>query len=90
MLPIYSLLLNLLVTLVAGALVFAGWVANRKRIAAETIGRADEQARRTLIDAERDAETRKKEAHPRSVAHRRVAAFSVSCRTGFSSSKSIV
>jgi len=61
-LPIYELLLNLLVTLVAGALVFAAWVANRKRIAAETIGRADEQARRTLKDAERDAETHKKEA----------------------------
>ena len=62
MLPIYALLLNLLVTLVAAALVFAAWVANRKRIAAETIGRADEQAARTLKDAERDAETRKKEA----------------------------
>ncbi|MEO8256834.1 MAG: ribonuclease Y [Acidobacteriota bacterium] len=62
MLPIYAVLVNLLVTLVAGALVFALWVANRKRIAAETIGRADEQARRTLKDAERDAETRQKEA----------------------------
>jgi ribonuclease Y len=61
-LPIYAVLLNLLVTLVAGGLVFAVWVANRKRIAAETIGRADEQARRTLKDAERDAETRQKEA----------------------------
>jgi ribonucrease Y len=61
-LPIYVLLLNLLVTLVAAALVFALWVANRKRIAADTIGRAEEQARRTLKDAERDAETRKKEA----------------------------
>jgi ribonuclease Y len=61
-LPIYVLLLNLLVTLVAAALVFAIWVANRKRIAADTIGRAEELARRTLKDAERDAETRKKEA----------------------------
>jgi ribonucrease Y len=60
--PIYGLLLNLVVTLVAGGLVLAVWVANRKRIAAETIGRAEEQARRTLQDAERDAETRKKEA----------------------------
>jgi ribonuclease Y len=61
-LPIYALLLNLVVTLVTAALVFAVWVANRKRIAAETIGRAEEQALRTLKDADRDAETRKKEA----------------------------
>jgi ribonucrease Y len=61
-LPIYALLLNLVVTLVTAALVFAVWVANRKRIAAETIGRAEEQALRTIKDADRDAETRKKEA----------------------------
>jgi ribonuclease Y len=61
-LPIYSLLLNLIVTLVAAGVVFALWVSNRKRIAADTIGRAEEEARRTLKDAERDAETRKKEA----------------------------
>ena len=62
MLPIYGLLLNLLVTLVTAALVFAVWAANRRRIAAETIGRAEEQALRTIKDAERDADTRKKEA----------------------------
>ena len=62
MLPIYGLLLNLAVTLVAGALVFAAWVANRKRLAADTVGRAQEQAQRTLKEAERDAESRKKEA----------------------------
>jgi ribonuclease Y len=61
-LPIYALLLNLVVTLVTAALVYGVWVANRKRIAAETIGRAEEQALRTLKDADRDAETRKKEA----------------------------
>jgi ribonucrease Y len=61
-LPIYALLLNLVVTLVTAGLVFAVWVANRKRIAAETIGRAEEQALRTLKEADRDAETRKKEA----------------------------
>jgi ribonuclease Y len=54
--------INVLVTLLAAGLVFAWWVANRKRIAAETIGRAEEQALRVLRDAERDAETRKKEA----------------------------
>jgi ribonuclease Y len=54
--------INVLVTLLAAGLVFAWWVANRKRIAAETIGRAEEQALRVLRDSERDAETRKKEA----------------------------
>jgi ribonuclease Y len=38
------------------------WIASRKRIAAETIGRAEEQSQRILRDAEREAETRKKEA----------------------------
>jgi len=37
-------------------------VANRKRIAAETIGRAEEQALRVTKEAERDAEAWKKEA----------------------------
>ena len=41
---------------------FAVWVANRKRIAADTIGRAEGQAQRLAKDAERDAETTKKEA----------------------------
>jgi len=42
--------------------VFVYWVASRRRISAETIGRAEEQARATLRDAEREAENRKKEA----------------------------
>jgi ribonuclease Y len=50
-----------IVTAVTAAALFAVWVANRKRIAAETVGRAEEQALRILKDAERDAETRKKE-----------------------------
>ena len=54
--------INLVITFVAAAAVFAFWVANRKRIAAETVGRAEEQALRTLKDAERDADSRKKEA----------------------------
>jgi ribonuclease Y len=61
-LPYLGYLVNVLITLVAAAAVFAVWVANRKRIAAETVGRAEEQALRILKDAERDAETRKKEA----------------------------
>jgi ribonuclease Y len=47
---------------VAAAAVFAWWVATKKRIAAETVGRAEEQALRIVKDAERDAETRKKES----------------------------
>jgi ribonuclease Y len=41
--------------------VFLFWVASRKRIAAATVGRAEEQAQRLLKDAERDVETRRKE-----------------------------
>ena len=62
MLPYLGYLVNVLITLVAAAAVFAVWVANRKRIAAETVGRAEEQALRIVKDADRDAETRKKEA----------------------------
>jgi ribonucrease Y len=60
-LPVYGFLINVLVTLVTAAAVFAVWVANRKRIAAETIGRAEERALLVIKDAERDAESRKKE-----------------------------
>jgi ribonuclease Y len=61
-LPIFGPLVTVLVAVVAAGAVFAWWVANRKRIAAETIGRAEEQAARIVKDAERDAETRKKES----------------------------
>jgi ribonuclease Y len=50
------------ITAIAAIAVFAVWVANRKRIAAETIGRAEETALRIAKDAEREAETRRKEA----------------------------
>ena len=61
MLPYLGYLVNVLITLVAAAAVFAVWVANRKRLAADTVGRAEEQALRIVKDAERDAETRRKE-----------------------------
>jgi len=57
-----SLVVPAIVTAAVAALAFAVWVANRKRIAAETVGRAEEQALRIVKDAERDAETKKKEA----------------------------
>jgi ribonuclease Y len=57
---------TLLVISVVAALVAAGvvvyWIASRKRIAADTVGRAEERARTTLRDAEREAENGKKEA----------------------------
>jgi ribonuclease Y len=60
--PSFGLLLNFIVTVVAAGAVYAVWVANRKRIAAETVGRAEEQALRVIKDAERDGEARKKES----------------------------
>ena len=43
-----NLILPAVVTLVVAAAVFAVWTANRKRIAAETVGRAEEQALRIV------------------------------------------
>jgi ribonuclease Y len=60
--PIVGNLLNVVITLVIGAVLYAIWAANRRRFAAETVGRAEEQARRLVRDAERDAEATKKEA----------------------------
>ena len=48
-------------TLVTAALVFLAWVAIRKRLAAQTIGRAGEHAQRILRDAEREADAKHKE-----------------------------
>jgi ribonuclease Y len=46
----------------AALAVFAYWVANKRRISAETVGRAEEQASRVLREAEREADSRRKEA----------------------------
>lgn len=54
-------LISVVLALVAAGAVFAAWVATRRRIAAETVGRAEEQALRIVKDAERDADTRRKE-----------------------------
>jgi len=59
---VVNVIVPAVVTLVTAAAVFSVWVANRKRIAAETVGRAEEQALRIVKEAERDSETRKKEA----------------------------
>jgi ribonuclease Y len=55
-------ILPAIVTAIVAVSVYAVWIANRKRIAAETIGRAEQEALRIAKDAERDAETRRKEA----------------------------
>jgi ribonuclease Y len=55
-------LINLAVSAMAAGAVLAYWIASRRRIAAATVGRADEQAARLLRDAEREAESHKKEA----------------------------
>lgn len=56
-----SLILDVLVGLAAGGAVFAWWLATRKRLAAETVGRAQAEATRLLQHAEREAEARRKE-----------------------------
>jgi len=60
--PILGPFVTVLVAVVAAGSVCAWWIANRKRIAAETIGRAETEAARIVKDAERDAETRRKES----------------------------
>jgi ribonuclease Y len=57
-----GVLLPAVVTAIVAAAAFAVWLANRRHIAAEIVGRAEEHAQRLVKDAERDAETRKKEA----------------------------
>ncbi len=57
-----GLLLDVVVGLAAGASVFAWWLASRRRLAAETVGRAEAEARRLTQHAEREAETLRKEA----------------------------
>jgi ribonuclease Y len=59
---VITYVLDFLVALAGAAAVCAYWVANRRRIAAETVGRAEEQARAILREAEREADTRRKEA----------------------------
>ena len=57
-----AVLAGLFAALVTGVSIFAVWLSNRKRLAAETVGRAEEQARRILRDAEHEAQTTLKEA----------------------------
>ncbi len=56
-----STLAPVLLALLAGGAVFLVWIATRKRIAADTVGRARQDADRILSDAQRDAEAQQKE-----------------------------
>ncbi|HEY7290268.1 MAG TPA: ribonuclease Y [Vicinamibacterales bacterium] len=61
--PIFvNLILSAAVAVLVAAAIIVAWTASRKRAAADTIGRAEEQAARIVKDAERDADARKKEA----------------------------
>ncbi len=54
--------LNLIVALAVALGVFALWVVSRKRIAAQTVGRAQELAQQIQRDAEREIEAKTKDA----------------------------
>jgi ribonucrease Y len=55
-------LINVVLTIVLAGGVFLIWIGSRKRLSAETIGRAQEEADRLRRDARREADTLKKEA----------------------------
>lgn len=55
------LLVDLLVALAGASAVFAYWLANRRRLAAETVGKAEQQASQVLRDATREADALRKE-----------------------------
>ena len=54
--------LDFLVAFAGAAAVYGYWLANRRRLSAETLGRAEEQARAIVREAEREGDTRRKEA----------------------------
>jgi ribonuclease Y len=57
---VYLVVAALAIAVVIAAVVY--WIASRKRIAAEIVGRAEEHARQLHTQAEREAESLKKEA----------------------------
>jgi ribonuclease Y len=54
-------LVGFVVALLTGGALFSAWIASRRRIAADTVGRAEEEAHRLIRDAERDAQAKLKE-----------------------------
>ena len=55
-------LLDFVVSLVGALGVYFWWVANKRRVAAETVGAAEQRAAQLVRDADREIDTRKKEA----------------------------
>jgi len=60
--PGYYLIFNALVTAAVSGGVLLWWLASRRRIAADTVGRAKAEAERLVRSAEREAESLRKEA----------------------------
>lgn len=60
--PYSVYLTGALIALTVSGIVFVIWLATRRRLAAETVGRAEDEARRVIRDAEREAEAQKREA----------------------------
>ncbi len=58
----FLLVLNALVTAAVSGGVYAWWLASRRRLSEETIGRATIEAERLVKQAEREAESMIKEA----------------------------
>ena len=65
MTPSFGLIIDALVALVAAFAVFTVWVANRRRVAAETLGVAEAQTVQVLRVAERQVQQDRREASTR-------------------------
>ncbi len=61
MVPVVEYLICAVVALVSAGSIFLIWILSRRRIAADTIGRAEEHAARVTRDAEREVENLRKE-----------------------------
>ncbi len=60
--PAAVYVVNAAISVAVAVTAIGWWLASRRRLAADIIGRADEHARQTRQQAERDAETQRKEA----------------------------
>ncbi len=61
MLPVAGYLISVAVALLTSGIVFVVWLGSRRRLAAATVGRAEAEAARIVGDAQREAETLRKE-----------------------------
>ena len=60
--PFLAIILIVVISAAVGAAAFAGGIKYRKKIGEEKIGSAEQEAKRIVEDAQRDAESVKKEA----------------------------